>query len=209
MIMADPRQHTYSSNNGARYKKYAGKPDLFFDDKLNAFKKHLISIDYSTLNVSHRCSRIICDFASKLYNDYPATEPCLCPDCKKREEEVSCEKGIFLLLEKDLENFIKRNDPLELHWKNSSDVTNSLCKRVMNMGESKGDEDNVVLIYPTNTFIDWISLHKPLHMKSKAIFYVAITRARYCVAIVLKERLKKNYFNLPYWGEKYKQLSLF
>ena len=36
--------------------------------------------------------------------------------------KVSCEKGIFLLLEKDLENFIKRNDPLELHWKNSSDV---------------------------------------------------------------------------------------
>ena len=57
---------------------------------------------------------------------------------------------------------------------------------VMNFGESKGLSFDRVLIYPTKPFIDWfINNESDLVETSRSKLYVAITRARYSVAIVL------------------------
>jgi DNA helicase-2/ATP-dependent DNA helicase PcrA len=50
-----------------------------------------------------------------------------------------------------------------------------------------------VLIYPTKTMINWMKDHsKDLQPKTRAQFYVAITRAKYSVGIVFdyKENTK-------------------
>lgn len=57
---------------------------------------------------------------------------------------------------------------------------------VINMGEAKGLTYDRVLIYPTGTMRNWMMDHsKKLQPKTRSQFYVAITRARYSVGIVL------------------------
>ena len=57
---------------------------------------------------------------------------------------------------------------------------------VMNFGESKGLSFDRVLIYPTKPFIDWfMNNESELAETSRSKLYVAITRARYSVGIVV------------------------
>ena len=63
--------------------------------------------------------------------------------------------------------------------------------RVMNFGEAKGLSFDRTVIYPTKPMLEWIQNHsKELAASSRSKLYVAITRARYSVAIVFEN--KKN-----------------
>ena len=55
------------------------------------------------------------------------------------------------------------------------------------MGKSKGLTYDRVLIYPTADMLKWIENHSmQLASKTKSKFYVALTRARYSVAVICK-----------------------
>lgn len=54
----------------------------------------------------------------------------------------------------------------------------------LNFGVSKGLSFDRVLIYPTKPILDWIIRGIELKPTSKCKLYVAITRARYSVAIL-------------------------
>lgn len=57
---------------------------------------------------------------------------------------------------------------------------------VMTFGESKGLTFDRVLIYQTTPMVQWIfDRRKELKNQSRSKFYVAVTRAKYSVAIVL------------------------
>lgn len=57
--------------------------------------------------------------------------------------------------------------------------------RVMNFGESKGLSFDRVLIYPTKPILKWlVDNHSELAPTSRSKLYVALTRARYSVAII-------------------------
>ena len=201
IIVADPRQHTYSSNNNSKYKKYTGKPDLFIKEKVNTRTKTYIDIDYETLSKSHRCHPAICELASKLYTEYPATTPNI-ETQDLRALEFDKPQGVFLILENHVDEYRFEMKPLELYWEGCENYKIDDDTKRMNMGESKGDETNAVLIHPTKKMEAWLSKNEKLAEITLSKFYVALTRARYCAGIIVNKRLSPNRFNIPYWKEE-------
>ena len=60
---------------------------------------------------------------------------------------------------------------------------------VLNFGESKGLTFERVIIYLTEAITKWIFNHdENLKNQSRSKFYVAVTRAKYSVAIVLNKK---------------------
>ena len=70
---------SYSNNRPdgefIRYYKN-GKIKEFIEEKCNTKRKKICEIDEVTLNASHRNRKEICNFSSKLYPNFNATEPC-------------------------------------------------------------------------------------------------------------------------------------
>ena len=185
VLAGDPRQHTFSTHVSRKNKEYEGKPDLYINKVMNSNRKKFVQLNYSDLICSHRCNKEICEFASKITPDYPMTQECSCDKCIEKKEKFIKKKGCFLLKENDVNNYIKEYSPCGLTW-NKNIIVSSLLKYRMNFGDSKGCECDSVIIYPTQTMINWLcnpmSIMPP---ETKAKFYVAITRAKFTTAIVV------------------------
>ena len=180
ILVGDPRQVTYLTHHENKYGKYK-------DGKIKEFiiaecKKPLTySIDETTLNSSHRNNKDICDFSSKIYEgEFMKIEPCECTQCRNYDETY---EGIFLVRPADVEKYLFEFKPIQLRW----DIRNKVNPEypVYNFGESKGKTFHRVLIYPTKEMENWIYNNKTdLAYSTRAKFYVAITRARFSVAII-------------------------
>lgn len=100
-----------------------------------------------------------------------------------KQFEVTGHDGVFLVRPEDVDMYLKKFEPVQLRDKRTVKVNDEY--KVINMGESKGLTYDRVLIYPTKTMINWMKDHSnKLQPKTRAQFYVAITRAKYSVAIV-------------------------
>ncbi|BAV58965.1 DNA helicase II [Candidatus Endomicrobiellum trichonymphae] len=179
VLTADPRQVTYSTHRAVRNQKYkGGKIKDFLDENC----KNLIKIDYTSLNVSHRNNQEICDYSSDLYPEFPKSNTCAC--CNNNNISHN---GIFLLRKKDIEPYMHiYNNVIQLRWNRNVEMVKTY--RVFNFGESKGKTFERVLIYPTTDMKKWIVDNKStLTNEARAKFYVAITRAKYSVAIVVND----------------------
>ena len=111
---------------------------------------------------------------------FGSIEPCTCEGCRNYEVEG---EGVYIVKKADLEHYLKRFNPVQLRWNTLQEVNNNY--NVYNFGESKGKSFDRVIIYPTDKMEKWIynnATHLPFSTKAK--FYVAITRAKYSVAIV-------------------------
>lgn len=213
-LVTDPRQCTYVTNQGSKHKQFRGRVDEFIRNKINTKRKQYAILDYESLTTSHRSAAEICDFASILTPEYPATIACECVDCGLTKQAYPKKKGCFLLKEKDVDDYIKEYSPLALTW-NIKKKISPLIKNRMNYGDSKGKEYDSSIIYPTNPIINWLknnSLELPDEARAK--FYVALTRARFIAAIVVPNAFRNNKSGLPFWGEQKHQpipaqLSLF
>ena len=172
-MVGDPRQVTYHTHNEAKYKKYAdGKIEEFI--RMECKKINCI-IDKETLNNSYRNNQSICSYSSQLYEEYGKTGT--------KQLRKTGHDGVFLVRPDDVDAYLEKFKPVQLRDKKTVKVNNSYA--VINMGESKGLTYDKVLIYPTNTMKNWMKDHsKNLPPKTRAQFYVAITRARYSVGIV-------------------------
>lgn len=176
LLVGDPRQTVYLTNNAGKYDKY--KNGKIADFIKNECKKSGIIPDFKTLNNSHRNNKDLAVFSSKLYPEYPPTDICSCTEHRNYVKE---NEGIFIIRESDIKNYLDKykNDKIQiLKYENS-------ISPELNFGVSKGLSFDRVIIYPTKTMIDWL---KGKNIKSEttiAKFYVAITRARYSVAIVV------------------------
>lgn len=199
ITVGDPRQHTYSSNNLRHNKKnYVGRLDKFIEDQV---KKKIVNvhIDATTLSVSHRCTKEICDLASLVYNGLPPTLPCSCEVCQTRKNNykggICC---VYWVPEDTISSFINEFSPITLvHDKRTR--THPSIKSKINMGESKGIECNSCLIYPTAKMLNFLKKGSELSPTEKARLYVAITRATNVVGIVVADDFKSDFINLPFW----------
>ena len=186
MLVADPRQTTYSTHQESKHKKYAdGKIKDFFLKKC----KKLIDIDEDSLEVSHRNNQEICNFSSALYPEFPKSKPCAC--CR---DNTGTYNGVWLVQKKDVKLYSSQDKYniviLRLNKKQKS--SNTLCP-AFNFGASKGKTFERVLIYPTKEMEKWIFDHgTELKNKTRAKFYVAITRAKYSAAIVVNDGVQIN-----------------
>ena len=173
VMVGDPRQVTYHTHFDVKYKKYLdGKIEDFIK---NECKKIACEVDKMLLRKSFRNNEIICEYSSKLYPEYEKTIT--------GQFDITGHDGIFIIKPKDIREYMDKFKPMQLRENRRVSVDERYP--VLNMGESKGKTYDRILIYPTSTMKKWIEDHtSSLKNKTRAQLYVALTRARYSVAIV-------------------------
>lgn len=178
LMVGDPRQVTYLTHQEKKYKKYSdGGIVKFVQSELRDVP---FAIDDVTLSRSHRNSAPICAVSSRLYPELPASSACECAQCRTG---VPAHNGLFLVKPSDYADYLARVSPMQLRDKsNTAGVDPNAA--VMNFGEAKGRGFNHVVILPTEPMKAWLkNSGSKLAAQSRARFYVALTRARYSVAI--------------------------
>lgn len=179
---------THHENKYAKYKD--GKIKEFIVGECK--KPVSCDIDETSLNSSHRNNKPICDYSSKLYDasTFKPIVPCNCRECRNYKVES---QGLYLVRKDDVEHYLERFKPVQLRWNNQREVNPNYP--VYNFGESKGKTFHRVIIYPTEDMEKWVYKNSyKLTYSARAKFYVAITRAKYSVAIItdFKDGIKFN-----------------
>ena len=148
-------------------------------------KKVGIEIDETTLNRSHRNCAIICEVSSRLFPAMIASRAC---DCGRCREQPATFTGFYILPISEYAHYLANVRPMQLRDKiNSKGVDHR--SPAMNFGESKGRAFDHVVILPTEPMRTWLSDQATeLKAQSRAKFYVALTRARHSVAVVMDWR---------------------
>ncbi len=179
LLVGDPRQVTYHTHNEAKYKKYSDGDIVGFVK--TECSKYAVNIDDTTLNKSYRNNEYICCLANSIY---PQFKP-----CEFIERPPTDHDGVFFISEADVDEYLKKYKPMQL--RESSRKSVNADYPVMTFGGSKGLTFDRVLIYPTKDMEKWFFDHnKELKNQMRSKFYVAVTRAKYSVAIVYDN--KKN-----------------
>lgn len=173
-LVGDPRQVTYHTHDSQKNKNYSnGLVKDFIQDKC---KKIKYQIDEATLKDSYRSNESICKYSSRLYPEYE--------ECKSNQKLKTDHDGVFLVRKCDLIKYLDAYNPTQFRYNSK---TQGICKDfpVMNFGESKGLECDRAIIYPTVNMLKWVFDNDIiLKNKTKAQFYVALTRAKFSVGIV-------------------------
>ena len=169
-FVGDHRQATFSTNNSAKNKAFAGPAIV---KKFGIWKKAgLISVDYECH--THRCNQVIADLGDTFFPSEPKT--------KSLNTTVTGHDGVFLVTSADIDAYVKEYSPQVLRY---SAATKCGQYDAMNFGASKGLTFDRVLIFPHRKATSWLSSGKLIHVeKSATKMYVASTRARYSVAFV-------------------------
>ena len=166
-LVGDPRQHTFSTNNNARNKKYKGAGMVKWVEE----RKALCRLE--PRQESFRCSQEICDFADAIFPDLPPTISRCDPSVEHR--------GVSIIAKRDVAAYVERWSPTILrHDKN----TRTLGYGGINIGVSKGSTYDRVLIFPPKTMLKYVKDRNLAALKSKDRLYVAVTRARYSATFV-------------------------
>ncbi len=171
LLVGDPRQATYSTNNSPKYKKYRGSAIVdFFEDKQINIEK-----DEKSLTTNYRCIQPICELSNALFPDQSKTT--------SGNNNATKHDGVFLVKKKDTPTYLEKYSPIQLRLNRKTQIDEKYS--VMNFGESKGLSFDRVLIYPTEPIKKWLKDHNAeLDPTSQSKLYVAITRARKSVAFV-------------------------
>ncbi len=193
ILTCDPRQTTYHTHFDKKNQKYNdGHIDLYIEDNCPDGR---CLLDKTTLNQSYRCRQEICAFSSKLFEgEYPEVS-------SRATYESSGHDGVFLVKADEVYSYLEEyRDVLQIRESRRTSVNENYP--VLNMGEAKGITCNRVLIYPTADMLKWIGNNSTqLKPTTKSKFYVALTRARYSVAIVCKDEglYKKELSDIQKW----------
>lgn len=204
ILYGDPRQSTYKTTASSKHSKYSGNIALFAEKEINQKRRKFVTIDTTTLSKSHRCETSICAFASSILPNFPVTEMCLCSECKNRRKAYTLPKGVFLVKEQDVQKFVNVYNPLSLIWDKKVKVKIQ-TEHILNWGESKGLQADATLIYMTKTLLDWYSpsvrLKKKISQETLHKFYVAVTRAKYVVGLIVPNNFDNSIISLSFWRE--------
>jgi superfamily I DNA/RNA helicase len=177
LLVGDPRQGTYSTNSAPKNKQYKKSQIVhFFEDKTIDITK-----DETSLIVNHRCIKPICELSNKLFPTMQQTT--------SGNNSTTDHNGVFFVKKQDVEKYLHQYQPLQLRDSKRTNVNGNF--RVMNFGESKGLSFDRVLIYPTAPILKWLKdNNSDLADTSRSKFYVAVTRAKYSVGIIVENNEK-------------------
>ena len=202
ILCGDVRQRTYKTSNGQKYKNF----DIFqFVTSKMKDEKYNIDIDERSLNLSHRCVEDICNFASSLTPQFPPMRPCSCETCCERRSVYDHRKGVFLIRKRHLASFIREYNPVTLIWDRRS-MKHVKTEQYFTFGRSKGLEFDSVLIVPTKVLLNFLSSNDGEEGLSKILdpkCYVAFTRARFAVAIILEDTYEAGLIKLKFWKPEF------
>lgn len=175
LLVGDPRQVTYMTHFADKHKKYNnGKIKMFIEEKCNNIE---CDIDEISLAVSHRNKKDICNVSSKLYDEYTA---CVSANLTQTDHD-----GIFFIDDSNISDYMKQYSPVQLRLRIDSRGPDANYS-VYNFGDSKGLTFGRTIIFPTEDMEKWLKNHnQDLAEKTRAQFYVALTRAVNSVGIYL------------------------
>jgi DNA helicase II / ATP-dependent DNA helicase PcrA len=126
-------------------------------------------------NETWRCCSKICEFADKLFPEYTAS-------ISKNNLPVE-HGGVYYIIESDLESYANKVNPIFLKYDKRTNTRGFIAK---NIGVVKGREFDHVLIFPTQKMATYLKTGNLDDVGYKEKLYVAVTRAKYSVAFVLK-----------------------
>jgi hypothetical protein len=170
-MVGDPRQHTLSTNIGPRNKKYRG-PSI-----INWFGEQASMCDLQHRHISYRCNQPICDFADAIFPDMPRTRSSGVPE--------TGHDGIFYLSPRQVAAYIDAHPNVTILRHDKKADTLKLPS--MNIGVSKGSTFDRVMIFPTKPMLEYLKKRDPTRLKAPEKLYVAVTRARFSVAFVVRD----------------------
>jgi DNA helicase-2/ATP-dependent DNA helicase PcrA len=185
LLVGDPRQATYSTNNAQKHSKFK-KSEI-----VNFFSEDTIKIDTDDklLTVNYRCSSQICEYSNTLYPDFPKST--------SGNDTITGHDGIIIVDKSHVDSYLKEyQSVVQLRYSVTKQV--NAHYPVYNFGKSKGLTFDRVLIYPTGPIFKWlINSENELKGISRAGFYVALTRARYSVGLVLEPEQYQKIKGIP------------
>ncbi|MGN0274268.1 MAG: UvrD-helicase domain-containing protein [Chordicoccus sp.] len=167
-IVGDGKQATFQTHYSRKNKDKSGRKfwEFFADAKdagLCRTEKQLCS---------RRFNQRICNFANKIYPNENNISTCM--------TEKTNHDGVFLICDKDIERYCATFHPIILRYDKR---TKTFGYNAYNFGECKGMTFDRVLIFPNNPLSDFVL--KGTKIKSPMKYYVAMTRAKYSIAIVI------------------------
>jgi DNA helicase-2/ATP-dependent DNA helicase PcrA len=175
LLVGDPRQTTYTTHYEKKYQKYCGGKIIDFIN--NECIKDICEIDKCSLNVSYRCNQEIIDLASKLFPEF------LTPISGNKI--LTGHDGVKYINADEVEEYYNIYRPTILTYNKKSKVTINHEFSKYNFGISKGLTFDRILIYPTKAQLLWLKGRNiELNMLTKCKLYVALTRAKFSIAIV-------------------------
>ena len=172
--VGDYKQATYKTNNSQKNSAVSGRNCLAF---FNALKEKRIC-DITFNNISRRCNGLICQFANELY----PTEINMVP----YDNKETGHDGVFAICESDIDSYYNLFSPQMLMYDKDS---NNYGHHSLNFGICKGLTFDRVIISPNKPFKVYVESNKSLSSPEK--YYVAVTRARFSVAIIFSKPPQK------------------
>jgi len=174
--VGDNKQATYTTHNTKKNKGQSGKN--LWDFCAESQKKGLAVIEESM--ESRRFNRNICAFANRIYPNTKNITTCMA--------EITQHDGVFLIERSSASQYRKHFLPVVLKYDKKTDVGEIVS---FNFGQCKGMTFERVLIYSNGPFMDFLK-GKPLSSPEK--YYVAATRPRYSLALVVDKFPKTTEF---------------
>ncbi len=170
VLVGDPRQGTYRTNESARNRRYCGSGFL---DKAKEWEASGLCVVEKQAR-SYRCNQTICDFADKLYPDFEKTS--------SLNDKVTGHDGVFMVASEHLDLYNRRYSPQLLRYNRTADTHGHSA---VNFGNAKGMTFDRVLIVPHGPIKKYLLSGDLSTVEgSLAKFYVAVTRARHSVAFL-------------------------
>lgn len=185
-LVGDVRQATLFTNpRDPKNKQYKGVDIKKWFEKQEKAGRLTISHQDKTW----RSNQLIADFADSVFNPswgFAKT--------RSANGAVTGHDGLFQVTEADVGPYVRKFDPLCL--RNSASTAKDVQLPFVTFGSAKGMEADRVLIWPTKPILEFIRRGNDLKPLSCCSFYVAVTRARASVAIVVP---KQEEFDIPLW----------
>ena len=170
LIVGDPRQHTYATNDSPKNKPHRGAGLVAWVKK----KRKLVELEENS--TSYRCNQEICDFADSLFPDLPRTT--------SANTEITGHDGVFRIRKNEVLEYVRRYSPQVLRERSDSAVQGL---KALNIGQTKGLTYDRVLIFPTAPMAKFVKAgdDSKLKPRSRCRLYVAVTRARHSTTFVI------------------------
>lgn len=195
LLVGDSRQSLLDSSLASRKNKRADRQNLV--EWYRRFEQESrLTIEEKT--ETYRFNQSIANFSDAIFPEslgFSATS--------SQMQECSAHDGVFLVAKEDVGLYKAEFSPKVLRaskasWKDHAEL------EPINFGVSKGRTFDRVMILATESIRDFCLKGKSLPDKSACAFYVAVTRARYSVAIAVNQNRKKLMesapFNIAVWS---------
>lgn len=185
-LVGDVRQAVLSTNpRGQKNKQfgYAASLEWFRERETEG----CLSITHAT--ITYRCRKEIADLSDSIFDASWGF-----PDTTSENNDETEHDGVYLVRTEHVHEYLTRYDPQCL--RNSISTAKHLDLPFQNFKGVKGATFARVLIAPTKNIEDFIKKGARLESTAAAAFYVAVTRAKQSLAIIID---KPGSSKLPFW----------